>query len=444
MRSLTTRLTGLSTVGLLSLSLAGCPETPPPTDTNGFDGGMTDVPGLDAPGADVPGVDAPIGSDTGTASCTVTGYPALDLQVFAMGFTQPVYMTGAPGTTDLFVVEQSGRIMVRDSSGAAQGTFLDIRSVVEDGANEQGLLGLAFHPDYAANGLFYVYYTDSAAPSPGGDQADNVVAVGTRATDRTANPTVNVILRIPDFQWNHNGGCLQFGPDGELYIATGDGGGGGDPMGNGQDNTQLLGKILRIHVDATTGNSYTSPATNPFAGATPGADEIYFTGLRNPWRFSFDRATGDIYIGDVGQELYEEINVVEGGTGAGDNFGWDVCEGLRTYPGNMPCTLDHHEPAVVVSRTGDPVLADDGQSITGGYVYRGSAIPALRGAYLFTDALRGGVGAFRYCDGAVTEYQELTDLSGLCNTAVSFAEDNAGELYMVCYGNGSIRRIISP
>jgi glucose/arabinose dehydrogenase len=445
MRALTTRLTGLSSVGLLSLSLAGCPDNQPGSDTGGVDvGTLADVPGIDAPGADVPvvPVDAPVGSDTGTASCTVTGYPALDFSVFANGFNRPLYMTGAPGTTDLFVVEQDGRILVRDAAGAAQGTFLDISAIVENGQNEQGLLGLAFHPGYATNGLFYVFYTDGAPPS-GGNDADNVVAVGTRATDRTANPTVNVILRIPDFEWNHNGGCLQFGPDGELYIGTGDGGGGGDPQDNGQDNTQLLGKILRIHVDPATPMAYTIPASNPFAAAGGDRDEIYFTGLRNPWRFSFDRATGDVYIGDVGQNAWEEINVVEAGMGAGDNFGWSNCEGFRTFPGSSACTFAHHEPVLVTSHSaGDPVAPRASYSITGGYVYRGTAIPGLVGAYLFGDYVGGYVSAFRWCDGAMTEYQELTDLRDSCNGLASFAQDNAGELYMVCRDGGSIRRII--
>lgn len=436
--------TRLSTVGLLSLSLAGCPDNQP-TDTGGVDAGpLADVPGLDAPELDAPStVDAPIGTDApGPVTCTETGYPTLDLEAFASGFTQPVYMTSAPGTTDMFVVEVGGRIRVVDASGADGGVFLDIRDAVRNSGSqgdEQGLLGLAFHPDYATNGLFYVYYTDNATQ-------DNVVAVGTRETPRTASPTVQVILRMDDFASNHNGGCLQFGPDGELYIATGDGGQRDDPREYGQDITQLLGKLLRIHVDATTGTSYTIPASNPFA-AGGGAPEIFAYGLRNPWRFSFDRATGDLYIGDVGQDEFEEIDVVGSGEGAGLNFGWDNCEGFEGFlesgsTTGSACSFDHYRPVLAVSHGPDPVLTGGGQSITGGYVYRGSAIAGLSGAYIFADAYRGGVGAFRYCDGAMTEYQELPDLSGLCNVPVSFAEDSTGELYMVCYGNGSIRRII--
>jgi len=431
----TARPFGLASVGLLSLALAGCPD-----DTTNEDAG----PGVDAPGADVPGLDAPGAdapappADTGVpVACTVTGYPGLAAPNWATGLDQPLYVTGAPGTDDLFVVQRQGDIVVLDPTGANVGTFISLS--VRSTQSEQGLLGLAFHPDYATNGLFYVYYTENGTQ-------DQVVAVGTRATARSANPTVQVILRMDDFEWNHNGGCLQFGPDGELYIGTGDGGGRGDPMDYGQNNTQLLGKLLRIHVDATTADGYTIPTSNPFAATDgPEADEIFATGLRNPWRFSFDRATGDLYIGDVGQDAWEEIDVIDSGEGAGLNFGWSECEGLNNFGRAGACSIEQHDPAVVVrnaaSGGSDPVLGTGNISITGGYVYRGSAIPALAGAYLFGDYGSANVGAFRYCDGMVTEYQELDDLSGLCNGLASFGQDNAGELYMVCIGGDSIRRI---
>lgn len=433
----TARPFGLASIGLLSLALAGCPDDTTDDDAGmGVDAPGADVPGLDAPGTDAPGTDAP--TDTGgPVSCTVTGYPALSAPNWATGLNSPLYITGAPGSDDLFVVQQSGEIIVLDTTGANVGTFIDL-AVRNSG--EQGLLGLAFHPDYATNGLFYVYYTENGSQ-------DNVVAVGTRATARTANPTVQVILRMSDFASNHNGGCIQFGPDGELYVGTGDGGGGGDPMDFGQDNTQLLGKLLRIHVDATTGTGYTIPATNPFAATDgPEADEIFATGLRNPWRYSFDRATGDLYIGDVGQGAWEEIDVVDVGTGAGANFGWSACEGFVNFGSAGDCSIDQHDPAVVVRNVAsgtDPVFGTGNRSITGGYVYRGSAIPALAGAYLFGDYASANVGAFRYCDGAVTEYELIDDLSGLCNGLASFGQDNAGELYMVCIGGGSIRRIVA-
>jgi len=444
-------MTRTSTRLALALSLpfavTGCPGPETPADAGGTDTPEIDAPGTDAPlGTDAPeATDAPIGVDAPAGSCTVSGYPSLASPLFVGGLSRPLYMTAAPGSSDLFIVEQAGRIRVIGSDGVlAPEPFLDIRSQVEDGQNEQGLLGLAFHPDYESNGLFYVFYTDGVAPSGGAD-ADNVVAVGTRATDRTANPTLNVILRIPDFQWNHNGGCLQFGPDGELYIGTGDGGGGGDPGDNGQDTNELLGKLLRIHVDATTGTSYTIPAGNPFAGATPGADEIFAYGLRNPWRFSFDSVTGDLYIGDVGQGDWEEIDLLPAGTGAGANFGWSDCEGYEGFgrfgATGAPCPLAHDEPILVTSHGSDPVIGRSSLSITGGYVYRGSAIPGLAGAYLFGDYVGGYVAAFRYCDGERTEYQRLPDLDDTCNGLASFAEDNSGELYMVCRDGGNIRRI---
>lgn len=432
------RAMGLPALGLASMMLTGCPG-----ETNDGDTGpLADVPGTDVP-TDTNGADVPPTTDTGVdgggpVTCG-SGIPALDVDVFASGFNQPVYMAAAPGTDDLFVMEVGGRIRVLSATGEDGGTFLDISDEVRNSGSpgdEQGLLGLVFHPEYEANGLFYVYYTEDGSN-------DNVVAVGTRETARTADPAVQVILRMDDFASNHNGGCMQFGPDGELYIGTGDGGGGGDPMETGQDTEELLGKILRIHVDATTGTSYTSPASNPFAGATPGRDEIFAYGMRNPWRFSFDRATGDLLIGDVGQNAWEEIDFVPAGTGAGDNFGWSECEGFAPFgAAGSECALDHHEPIVAVSHGSDPVTPS-GVSITGGYVYRGTEVDGLQGVYLFADAYGGWVAGLRYCDETLSDYQEIDDLSGGCpGGPVSFAQDNAGELYMVCYG-GSIRRIVS-
>lgn len=452
----------------LSVTLAGCPgpETMPPgVDAGpGVDGGprdapvvMLDTPGLDAPGLDAPGLDAPIVmTDTPvvmtdapmTTGCELTGYPALAQTTFISGLSSPVFMTQAPGSTDFFVVERGGRIRIADSAGVLVATpFIDLRPAIEaggsppTGGDEQGLLGLAFHPDYVANGLFYVTYT----PNTGG-AGNNYVAVGRRSAGdpRRADATVTPILTIPDPYWNHNGGGILFGPDGELYVGTGDGGSGGDPMGNGQDETQLLGKLLRIHVDATTGTSYTIPAGNTFTA--PNRPEIWATGLRNPWRFSFDRLTGDLWIGDVGQNAWEEVDVALAGTGGGENYGWSACEGLRNFTGGGACSLTgHHAPIVVQSHGADPVVGS-AISVTGGYVYRGSAIPGLRGAYVFGD-YGGWIAALRYCSGTVRDYQILADITDTCpNGPVSFAEDAAGEIYMVCFGasasGGSVRRII--
>lgn len=443
----------------LPAALAGCPgpETMPPgVDAGpGVDGGprdapivMLDTPGLDAPGLDAPGVDAPgvdapivmpdapIGTDAPmTTGCELTGYPTLASTVFISGLSSPVYMTQAPGSTDFFIVQRSGRIRVADSTGTLLPTpFLDI-SARTGGGGEEGLLGLAFHPDYETNGLFYVGYTPTV-----GAVAENVVAVGRRATARTAEPDVTPILRIPDFASNHNGGCLQFGPDGELYVGTGDGGSGAITRGTGQDNTQLLGKILRIHVDATTGTSYTVPAGNPLTA--PNRTEIWSTGLRNPWRFSFDRLTGDMWIGDVGEVDWEEIDVELAGTPGAENYGWSVCEGMEVRGGGAACTLaGHHAPIVVQNHFSDPVVGG-AVSVTGGYVYRGTDIPGLNGAYLFGDFGFGWVAALRYCGGTVREYRELDELNGVCPGGLaSFAEGHDGELYMVCLG-GSVRRIV--
>lgn len=429
-------------------ALPGCPGPEAP----GVDAGPgpldapvipMDTPGLDAPvamtDAPVTMTDAPVARPDapGATGCELTGYPTLAQAAFITGLSSPIYMTQAPGSTDFFVVERGGRVRVADASGTLVATpFLDIRARTGNptGSDERGLLGLAFHPDYETNGLFYVAYT------PTSGTAENVVAVGRRASARVAEADVTPILRIPDFAGNHNGGCLQFGPDGELYVGTGDGGGSGDPRGNGQDETQLLGKILRIHVDATTGTSYTIPAGNPFSA--PDRPEIWATGLRNPWRFSFDRLTGDLWIGDVGQNQWEEIDVELAGTGGGENYGWSVCEGLVNFGATSTCSLpDHHAPIVVQRHTGDPVVGGS-VSVTGGYVYRGSDIPGLNGAYLFGDFGYNWVAALRYCGGEVREYRELDELNDTCPGGIaSFAEGHDGELYMVCLG-GTVRRIL--
>lgn len=382
-------------------------------------------------------VDAFVGTDAAvvTTGCELTGYPALDGQMLRASGDLVTALEVAPGRDDIFIAERDGRIRIMDpvTGTVAAGAFLDINSLTGSGSggDERGLLGLAFHPDFATNGLFYVDYT------PHSGTAENRVAVGhvSAGSPDVADATVTTILAVPDFASNHNGGQLAFGPDGYLYVAMGDGGLGGDPMENGQDINELLGKILRLDVSAT---AYTSPATNPFAGATAGRDEIWAYGVRNPWRFSFDRLTGDMFIADVGQGTWEEIDFVAAGTGAGDNYGWNVCEGNHSFGGGACSSLaGHHAPIYEYRHGGSADI--QGVSITGGYVYRGSAIPLLNGAYVFGDASNGMVAALRYCEGTVRDATLLDGLNGLCNVT-TFGEDANGEILMGCF-NGEIFRV---
>ena len=271
----------------------------------------------------------------------------------------------------MFIVEQAGLIRILQNGQVIEPPFLDIAARVDDGGNEQGLLGLAFHPDFANNGFFYVNYT--------GQGGDTVIARFT-ASGNIADPNSEVrLLGVRQPYPNHNGGGLAFGSDGYLYIALGDGGSGGDPQGNGQNLNTLLGKILRI--DVNNGNPYAVPADNPFG------TEVFHYGLRNPWRISFDSQTGDLWIGDVGQGQWEEIDFLPAGTGGGVNFGWNRYEGLHEY--SSGAELENHRPPLFeYSHT-------DGCSVTGGYVYRGP-MPEWQGVYFYADFCSGKVwGALR-------------------------------------------------
>ncbi len=335
----------------------------------------------------------------------------------ALGFDRPLALTFAPDGSDrLFVVEQIGRIRVFpnvDSIGIA-GTFLDISARVNSGG-EEGLLGLAFDPDYASNGFFYVYYS---ASSP-----RRSVLARFRVT---SNPDVAdagsevQLLTIPQPFSNHNGGCLAFGPEGMLYVASGDGGSGNDPGDHAQNLSDLLGKILRLRPDGTV------PADNPFV-ATPGArGEIWAYGLRNPWRFSFDRNTGALWTGDVGQDAVEEIDIVE----RGRNYGWRVYEGDRSNinPGGLPAST-----FAAPVHTYSHVL---GQSVTGGYVYRGSRLPSLFGAYVYGDFMTGRVWALVHDGQRVISNSEIASVPN----PSSFGEDRDGELF-ICSFDGAIYRL---
>jgi len=351
---------------------------------------------------------------------------------FALAF--PLFLTAPPGDLDrLFVLEKGGKIQVVDrASNALIGTFLDITPLVSTGG-EQGLLGLAFDPQYASNGRFYVSYTDKVGIG------NSVIAryLVDPVDPNLAIPTADrVILTLTQPFENHNGGQIAFGPDGYLYIGFGDGGSGGDPGNRAQNPGERLGKLLRIDVsDGAAGQpAYKVPADNPCTGQTGAKSEIWSLGLRNPWRWSFDRETGDLYIGDVGQNVQEEVNVstAASGAGRGTNYGWRITEGGLCFSPSSGCNMSGLAlPHVDYSH------AAGACSVTGGYVYRGAAIPALRGTYFYADFCAGFVRSFRMANGAVTEHVEWTALSG--GNIPSFGEDAAGELYILTAAGGLFR-----
>ncbi len=372
---------------------------------------------------------------SGTASPTTAAHRdeqpdvvTIALQPVLSGLSSPVFVTNAhDGSNRLFIVEQAGQVRVRQPGSSTTTVFLDITASVLSGG-ERGLLGLAFHPQYATNRRFFVYYTRQT------DGAIVIAEYHTSAGDpNVADTTETPILSIPHpGQSNHNGGMLAFGPDAFLYIGTGDGGSSNDPPNNGQNINALLGKILRIDIDHANGSvPYSSPGSNPFFGATPGADEIYAYGQRNPWRYSFDRATGQLFLGDVGQGAREEIDIVT----LGGNYGWRIMEGSICNP-NLSggvCTppSGHIPPIAEYSHSGGRC------SITGGYVYRGAQASLPTGAYVFAD----------YCTGEIFMMQNGLNTSPLLldttRNISSFGEDESGEIYVVGIG-GTIDRITNP
>jgi glucose/arabinose dehydrogenase len=351
----------------------------------------------------------------------------------AEGFDRPVHVADpGDGSGRLFVVEQEGRIrIVRDGETEPE-PFLDIVDRVESGGNEQGLLGIAFHPDFAENGLFFVGYT-----ARGGDGAGNNTVARFRVADdpdRADRESGAILLSVPDPFRNHNGGLVAFGPDGYLYVGFGDGGASGDPEENAEDPSALLGKILRIDVDRPdAGQPYGIPADNPFADGVDGAPEVWAYGLRNPWRFSFDRETGDLWIADVGQNAREEVNVQSAESAGGENYGWDLMEGSACFE-DAACeaTAEDLDLVLPVAEYG----RDLGISVTGGYVYRGEAVPGLRGVYLFADfgtGLLWGLGRDAAGEWVTSEPVE----TGI--NPSSFGEDAAGELYVTDLNGGLYR-----
>lgn len=346
--------------------------------------------------------------------------PGIGLQLnpfISAGLSSPVFLTQPLNDGRIFVVEQGGRIRIIKNGVLQTTPFLDISTRVLSGG-ERGLLSVAFHPQYATNHFFYVYFTT---------QTNGDIRVERFTT--TSNPDVadattsKLIITAPHSTFsNHNGGLLSFGPDGMLYAGVGDGGGAGDPLHNGQNYNSLLGALLRLDVDH--GNPYAIPADNPFAGQPGRAGEIWAKGLRNPWRYAFDAATGLLYIADVGQDLHEEVDVVATNRG-GVNFGWNIWEGFSCYNAST-CSPTAFEPPIIDYGHGPAC------SITGGYVYRGSAIPAIRGHYFYSDYCAGFLHSFRYENGVAVDQKDW----GLTTSFVeSFGVDFAGELYMISGNN---------
>ena len=341
-------------------------------------------------------------------------------------FREPVYVTGAPGDASrLFVAQRSGQVMLVQNGRIRPRSFLDIGGMVNAEGQEQGLLGLAFPPDYARSGRFYVDYT-----LPSNDIRVVQYSRSASNPDLADPASARTLLTIDHHEHtNHNGGQLAFGPEGDLYIGVGDGGSEDDPEGNGQDTNTLLGKILRISPSANGG--YTIPGGNPFVGRTGRRGEIWAYGLRNPWRFSFDRTTGDLIIGDVGQNLEEEIDSVPVDTGAGANYGWSVWEGDRR---NKPGTAPHAVFPVLIARHNEGYCA-----IVGGFVVRDRLLPSLYGRYVFGDDCRSSIESVKLIRGRAIGLRA----TGLNVSATSsFGQDARGHIY-VCSLRGEVYRLVS-
>lgn len=342
-------------------------------------------------------------------------WPAIALEPVVSGLDQPIVLVGGEGDR-LYVLEQPGRIRIIENGRLLPGAFLDLTDRVLSTGMEQGLLGLAFHPEFRENGLFFVHYTGRPAGQTVLSRFRLATGPGGGEPLRGDPASEEVLLTIPQPFPNHNGGTILFGPDGYLYMALGDGGGAGDPGNRAQNVNSLLGKILRL--DVSQPGAYRIPASNPFVGRE-GRDEIWAYGLRNPWRISFDRSTGDLYIADVGQEEREEVNFQPAGSRGGENYGWRVFEGTRRY--------SEGDLEGAVFPVAEYTHAGGNCAISGGYVYRGQQIPDLTGVYLYGDFCSGRVWGLRQREGR-WETALLLDTEA---SIASFGEDEAGEIYLV-------------
>lgn len=367
-------------------------------------------------------------------SALVAPSQELDISLYTTGLDRPVNIKHA-NDSRLFVVEQDGLIQIINDTGTIESQpFLDITTKVYNVGSigdERGMLGLAFHPDYDSNGYFYVNYIDNSG--------DTVISRFTRdAIDPSvADPNSElIILTISQPFSNHNGGDMAFGPDNYLYIATGDGGSGGDPFDNGQDINNLLGKILRIDVDNTTGTvNYAIPNDNPFVGVANAKEEIWVYGIRNPWKFSFDKMNHDLWIADVGQKEIEEIDLIPTGT-SGQNLGWRCYEGSTIYNNSgCPPIGELTFPVAEYSHSASGAFKC---SITGGYRYRGTTYPNFEGLYFFADYCSQEIGYLTY-NGSSWD-MSFKDFPG--NSWTAFGEDINGELYATAINSGNIYRLV--
>lgn len=393
--------------------------------------------------------------------------PTLTFTTLVSGLTEPLFVTNAgDGSNRLFILQQSGQILVVDNGSSTQNItpFLDISSgltnfISDDngGGSEQGLLGLAFDPNYSTNGYFYITYTTNTTSDNSGIPCPYVPTSGQTCYYTTtlaryqvsSNPdigdptTATVLLSVPKIYQNHNGGMIAFGPDGYLYMSVGDGGSGGDPDGNGQSLDTLSAKLLRLDVDGTPdlGKNYAIPHSNPFYGSSdPNVQqEIWAYGLRNPWRFSFDKSTGDLYIGDVGQDTQEEVDFQSHSSSGGQNYGWHILEGNLCYQPHSGCVKPANYVPPVAAYNHGPGDAY-GCAIMGGYIYRGTQYPSMQGYYFYGDLCSGKV--FGLIKNGNTWRSTLLASPGYNIT--SFGQDEQGGLYLTDYGGGQVIKISSP